>query len=272
MSRLWDLRKVVNDSRCVAVALLWFLVLTLIRSFLLTHFTLLSLFLPCFPRKCPTMPCHAMPRGHNDGARWSTKPLPFSFWAFPDSISGREKKKLNNEWRFRVTRIKSKSGGTACTSLYQNLLFPYLHPLSFGQTYAPIRFLCSNCGRRIIVHSGFPVFVFLLFRLGWLAYVVCFDAQSETDLDEVLQISNVFINVSKGQVANSDDLNKAFGKTDVNEIVKEVSNVFFFYAVQLSFLSSMVWVAWLASRRLWTLPTKSASRWPVSLDSSSPAP
>jgi len=44
----------------------------------------------------------------------------------------------------------------------------------------------------------------------------------ETDLDEVMQIHNVFINVSKGQVANSDDLKKGFGKTDVNEIVKEI--------------------------------------------------
>lgn len=116
--------------------------------------------------------------------------------------------------------------------------------------------LCSNSVSlfqlRTPRHSPLWIsrFSFVLFRLGWLAYVICFDAQSETDLDEVLQISNVFINVSKGQVANSDDLNKAFGKTDVNEIVKEVSNVFFFYAVQLSFLSSMVWVAWLASRRL----------------------
>lgn len=45
---------------------------------------------------------------------------------------------------------------------------------------------------------------------------------SETDLDDVLQISNVFMNVSKGQVANSADLQKAFNKTDVNEIIKEV--------------------------------------------------
>ena len=49
-----------------------------------------------------------------------------------------------------------------------------------------------------------------------------FSSHSETDLDEVLQISNVFTNVSKGQVANSDDLKKAFGQIDVNEIVKEV--------------------------------------------------
>jgi len=44
----------------------------------------------------------------------------------------------------------------------------------------------------------------------------------ETDLDEVLQINNVFINVAKGQVANSVDLDGGFGKTDINEIVKEI--------------------------------------------------
>lgn len=44
----------------------------------------------------------------------------------------------------------------------------------------------------------------------------------ETDLDEVLQINRVFINVSKGQAANSDELQKCFGKTDQDEIVKEV--------------------------------------------------
>ena len=37
-----------------------------------------------------------------------------------------------------------------------------------------------------------------------------------------MQISNIFINVSKGEVAKSSDLQKAFGKTDVAEIVKEV--------------------------------------------------
>lgn len=45
----------------------------------------------------------------------------------------------------------------------------------------------------------------------------------ETDLDEVLQIEKVFINVSKGQAANSDELQKCFGKTDQDAIVKEVS-------------------------------------------------
>ncbi|KIO30794.1 hypothetical protein M407DRAFT_145789 [Tulasnella calospora MUT 4182] len=44
----------------------------------------------------------------------------------------------------------------------------------------------------------------------------------ETNLDDVLQISNVFINVSKGQVAPTEDLKKAFGKTEVDEIVKEI--------------------------------------------------
>ncbi len=44
----------------------------------------------------------------------------------------------------------------------------------------------------------------------------------ETNLDDVLQISNVFTNVSKGEVAKSGDLQKAFGTTHINEIVKEV--------------------------------------------------
>jgi len=44
----------------------------------------------------------------------------------------------------------------------------------------------------------------------------------ETSLDDVMQISNVFMNVSKGEVAKSGDLQKAFGKTDVAEIVKEI--------------------------------------------------
>ncbi|KAG8938941.1 hypothetical protein FRC00_014307 [Tulasnella sp. 408] len=47
----------------------------------------------------------------------------------------------------------------------------------------------------------------------------------ETNLDDVLQISNVFVNVSKGQVAPTEDLKKAFGKTEVDEIVKEASLV-----------------------------------------------
>jgi len=42
-----------------------------------------------------------------------------------------------------------------------------------------------------------------------------------TDIDEVLQINNVFLNVSKGQVASSIDL-QVFEKTDLNDIVKEI--------------------------------------------------
>ncbi|KDR85225.1 hypothetical protein GALMADRAFT_233949 [Galerina marginata CBS 339.88] len=44
----------------------------------------------------------------------------------------------------------------------------------------------------------------------------------ETNLDDVLQISNVFMNVSKGEVAKSGDLQKAFGKIEISEIVKEI--------------------------------------------------
>ncbi|KAJ6627000.1 SBDS protein C-terminal domain-containing protein [Mycena sp. CBHHK59/15] len=44
----------------------------------------------------------------------------------------------------------------------------------------------------------------------------------ETNLDDVLQISNVFTNVSKGEVSKTNDLQKAFGKTEISEIVKEI--------------------------------------------------
>ncbi|KAH7883954.1 SBDS protein C-terminal domain-containing protein [Phlebopus sp. FC_14] len=44
----------------------------------------------------------------------------------------------------------------------------------------------------------------------------------ETNLDDVLQISNVFVNVSKGEVAKSNDLQKAFGTSQVDDVVKEI--------------------------------------------------
>jgi ribosome maturation protein SDO1 len=44
----------------------------------------------------------------------------------------------------------------------------------------------------------------------------------EKDLDDVLQISNVFVNVSKGEVAKSNDLKKSFGTDDRNTIAREV--------------------------------------------------
>ncbi|KDQ54940.1 hypothetical protein JAAARDRAFT_134882 [Jaapia argillacea MUCL 33604] len=44
----------------------------------------------------------------------------------------------------------------------------------------------------------------------------------ETNLDDVLQIANVFVNVSKGEVAKSTDLQKAFNTTSIDDIVKEI--------------------------------------------------
>lgn len=41
-------------------------------------------------------------------------------------------------------------------------------------------------------------------------------------MDDVLQINNVFMNVSKGEVARHSDLDKAFGTVDTNTIVEEV--------------------------------------------------
>ncbi|CAN6672535.1 ribosome maturation protein Sdo1p [Trichomonascus vanleenenianus] len=44
----------------------------------------------------------------------------------------------------------------------------------------------------------------------------------EKDLDEVLQIPQVFLNVSKGQVANNDELKAAFGTTNQDEIILQI--------------------------------------------------
>lgn len=44
----------------------------------------------------------------------------------------------------------------------------------------------------------------------------------ESNIDDVLQISNIFVNVSKGEVAKANDLEKAFGTSSTNDIVKEV--------------------------------------------------
>ncbi|KAI0726043.1 Shwachman-Bodian-diamond syndrome protein [Fomitopsis betulina] len=44
----------------------------------------------------------------------------------------------------------------------------------------------------------------------------------ETNLDDVLQIANVYLNVSKGELAKSQDLQKAFGTTELDTIVKEI--------------------------------------------------
>lgn len=47
-------------------------------------------------------------------------------------------------------------------------------------------------------------------------------ATRESNIDDVLQISNIFVNVSKGEVAKANDLEKAFRTSNINEIVKEV--------------------------------------------------
>jgi ribosome maturation protein SDO1 len=52
--------------------------------------------------------------------------------------------------------------------------------------------------------------------------VLSWRAGNEADLDEVLQIDRIFSNVSKGIVANSDDLKKAFDTEDRNKIVLDI--------------------------------------------------
>ena len=44
----------------------------------------------------------------------------------------------------------------------------------------------------------------------------------ESDLDEVVQIANVFLNVSKGQIAPSGELQKAFGTVEVEKVLHEI--------------------------------------------------
>ena len=44
-------------------------------------------------------------------------------------------------------------------------------------------------------------------------------------MDDVIPISNVFVNVSKGELAKHQDLQKCFGTTDTDVIVKEVRTI-----------------------------------------------
>ncbi|TKA24469.1 hypothetical protein B0A50_06626 [Salinomyces thailandicus] len=54
--------------------------------------------------------------------------------------------------------------------------------------------------------------------------VTSFRAGNETDLDNVLQIPNVFLNVNKGQVAPNDELKKSFPGMTRDEVVLEILN------------------------------------------------
>ncbi|KAJ1932007.1 hypothetical protein EC988_009599, partial [Linderina pennispora] len=44
----------------------------------------------------------------------------------------------------------------------------------------------------------------------------------EKDIDEVLQIHQVYMNVSKGQVAKTEELKKCFKTEDVDEVIREI--------------------------------------------------
>lgn len=57
--------------------------------------------------------------------------------------------------------------------------------------------------------------------------VILNPASRESNIDDVLQISNIFVNVSKGEVAKVNDLEKAFGTSNTNDIVKEVRRLAF---------------------------------------------
>jgi len=48
--------------------------------------------------------------------------------------------------------------------------------------------------------------------------------KAETDINEVLQIDSIFANVSKGMLASSKDLLKAFGTIDQKQVCMEILN------------------------------------------------
>lgn len=52
--------------------------------------------------------------------------------------------------------------------------------------------------------------------------VISWRNKTETDLDEVMQTVNVFMNVSKGQVAKKEDLMRCFGHDDIKKICIEI--------------------------------------------------
>ena len=52
--------------------------------------------------------------------------------------------------------------------------------------------------------------------------VQSYRAGNESDLDNVLQVNNVFLNVSKGRVAPNDELKKAFPGMSREEVVLEI--------------------------------------------------
>lgn len=62
----------------------------------------------------------------------------------------------------------------------------------------------------------------------------------ESNIDDVLQISNIFVNVSKGEVAKADDLKKAFGIRETKDIVKEVRRFIFNFALLMPFVNNPI--------------------------------
>merc|ERR1711939_362158 len=52
--------------------------------------------------------------------------------------------------------------------------------------------------------------------------VMAWRQKLEKDLDEVLQSEQVFVNVSRGEIAKSKDLKKCFGSDDLSAVIEEI--------------------------------------------------
>jgi ribosome maturation protein SDO1 len=62
----------------------------------------------------------------------------------------------------------------------------------------------------------------MLYLFSFCLRIYYYNFDRETDLDNVIQINNVFTNVSKGEVAPKDNLQKCFKTEDLDQIIKEV--------------------------------------------------
>ena len=70
-------------------------------------------------------------------------------------------------------------------------------------------------------------------------YMILSPPFRESNIDDVLQISNIFVNVSKGEVAKANDLEKAFGASNTSDIVKEVRRLA---------CNVVLWQGWMTSQ------------------------
>ena len=78
-------------------------------------------------------------------------------------------------------------------------------------------------GTRTIIYLLYDL-IFMISSISYLmpASIIIINTDRETDLDNVLQVHSVFVNVSKGQLAAQEDVEKSFRTTDTNQVILEI--------------------------------------------------